>query len=45
MRELKIFSGRANPQLAKEICDFLHLKTGAIQLGKFPDVENFYKIE
>jgi ribose-phosphate pyrophosphokinase len=41
MRELKIFSGRANPQLAKEICDFLHLKTGAIQLGKFPDGENF----
>jgi len=45
MRELKIFSGRANPQLAKEICDFLHLKTGAIQLGKFPDGENFCKIE
>ncbi|MEI8211117.1 MAG: ribose-phosphate pyrophosphokinase [Planctomycetota bacterium] len=45
MRELKIFSGRANPQLAKDICDFLHLDLGSISLGKFPDGENFCKIE
>ncbi|MFN7734030.1 MAG: ribose-phosphate diphosphokinase [Pirellula sp.] len=45
MRELKIFSGRANPLLAKEICDFLHLDLGAIELGKFPDGENFCKIQ
>ena len=45
MRELKIFSGRANPQLAKDICKFLHLDPGAILLGKFPDGENFCKIE
>jgi ribose-phosphate pyrophosphokinase len=45
MRELKIFSGRANQQLAKDICDFLHLDLGSISLGKFPDGENFCKIE
>jgi ribose-phosphate pyrophosphokinase len=45
MRELKIFSGRANPQLARDICSFLHLDLGSISLGKFPDGENFCKIE
>jgi ribose-phosphate pyrophosphokinase len=45
MHELKIFSGRANPQLARDICEFLHLQLGSISLGKFPDGENFCKIE
>ncbi len=45
MRELKIFSGQANPALAKDICGFLNLALGAISLGKFPDGENFCKIE
>lgn len=45
MHELKIFSGRANPQLARDICDFLHLQLGSVALGKFPDGENFCKIE
>jgi ribose-phosphate pyrophosphokinase len=45
MRELKIFSGRANPQLSQELCEFLHLGLGSISLGKFPDGENFCKIE
>ncbi|MEX2175028.1 MAG: ribose-phosphate pyrophosphokinase [Pirellulaceae bacterium] len=45
MRELKIFSGQANRALAKEICNFLHLPLGEITLGKFPDGENFCKIE
>jgi ribose-phosphate pyrophosphokinase len=45
MREIKIFSGRANPQLAEEICGFLHLHLGQISLGKFPDGENYCKIE
>jgi ribose-phosphate pyrophosphokinase len=44
MRELKILSGQANPQLAQEICEALHLQLGAISLGKFPDGENFCKI-
>ena len=45
MRELKIFSGQANRPLAKNICDFLHLPLGEIELGKFSDGENFCKIE
>lgn len=45
MRELKIFSGQANRPLAKAICAFLHLPLGEVTLGKFPDGENFCKIE
>ena len=45
MRELKIFSGRANQGLARDISSFLHLELGSISLGKFPDGENFCKIE
>src|SRR5262245_23253172 len=45
MRELKIFSGQANRQLAKAICNFLHLPLGEVTLGKFPDGENYCKIE
>ncbi len=45
MRELKIFSGQANRKLAGELCRFLHLPLGQISLGKFPDGENYCKIE
>ncbi|QDT06178.1 Ribose-phosphate pyrophosphokinase [Rubripirellula lacrimiformis] len=45
MRELKIFSGRANPNLATKICRHLHLEPSAITLGKFPDGENYCKLD
>lgn len=45
MRELKIFSGRANPELARDICEHLHLRPAAVTLGKFPDGENFCKLD
>lgn len=45
MRELKIFSGRANSPLARNICEFLNLSLGWCQLGNFPDGENHCKIE
>jgi ribose-phosphate pyrophosphokinase len=45
MRELKIFSGRANQPLAEDICGFLHLPLGAISLTSFPDGESHCKIE
>lgn len=45
MRELKIFSGRANPELTGDVCGFLHLAPGRITLGKFPDGENYCKID
>ena len=45
MRELKIFSGRANHDLATKICRHLHLEPAAITLGKFPDGENYCKLD
>ncbi len=45
MRELKIFSGRANPELAGSICEFLNLPAGGINLFDFPDGEIGCKIE
>ena len=45
MRELKIFSGRANPGLADKICDVLHLELGNINFSTFPDGEIHCKIE
>ena len=45
MRELKIYSGRAPPDLAKQISDHLHLAPAKITLGQFPDGENFCKLD
>ena len=45
MNDLKIFSGRANPQLSKRICDYLGLPMGGITLGNFPDSEISCKID
>ena len=36
---MKIFSGNANPQLAKEICKFLNIKLGSAFIGKFSEGE------
>lgn len=45
MRELKLFSGRANPKLAQDICRFLHLPLGDCKFSTFPDGEIHCKIE
>ena len=45
MNDLKIFSGRANPLLARRICDYLSLPMGAITMGNFPDGEISCKID
>ena len=45
MRELKIFTGRAHPDLAKAICDHLNLPMGKATITKFPDSESHFKIE
>lgn len=45
MRELKIFSGRANPELARRICEFLNIAQGECLLRTFPDGEFHCKIE
>jgi len=45
MRELKLFCGRANPALAKRICQFLNVPLGRISLKGFPDGEISCRIE
>jgi len=45
MREIKIFSGRANRPLAKKICEFLNIALGRISLGNHPDGEISCKID
>jgi ribose-phosphate pyrophosphokinase len=43
--ELKIFSGRAHPALAREICDYLRLPLGELTLYNFSDGENYCQID
>ncbi|MDR2755853.1 MAG: ribose-phosphate pyrophosphokinase [Planctomycetaceae bacterium] len=45
MNDLKIFSGRANPCLARQICDYLGIPQGQLAVGNFPDGETQCKIE
>jgi ribose-phosphate pyrophosphokinase len=43
--DLKIFSGRAHPALAREMCDYLGLPLGEITLFNFSDGENYCQID
>ena len=45
MNDLKIFSGRANPDLTRRICDYLNLPVAGISIYAFPDSELCCKIE
>jgi len=45
MNDLKIFSGRANPELTRRICDYLGLPMGRITIANFPDSEICCKVE
>ncbi len=45
MNDVKIFSGRANPELAQRMADYLGLPLGRITVGNFPDGEISCKIE
>lgn len=45
MNDMKVFSGRANRQLAERMCDYLGLPLGRITIGNFPDSEISCKIE
>jgi len=42
---LKIFSGRANPQLAQKISDYLGIPLGRAKIQSFPDGELMVKLE
>ncbi|MFN2385426.1 MAG: ribose-phosphate diphosphokinase [Thermoanaerobaculia bacterium] len=43
--DLKIFSGRAHPALAREICTYLGLPLGELTLYNFSDGENYCQID
>src|SRR3954464_942458 len=43
--DLKIFSGSAHPQLAREIAEFLGLPLGQARLRRFPDSEVSFQID
>ena len=45
MNNIKVFSGRANPDLARRMCDYLDIPLGHITLSNFPDGEIACKIE
>ncbi len=45
MNDLKIFSGRANPDLARKISEYLGIALGKISIGNFPDGEISCKID
>ena len=44
-RPVKIFSGRANIPLAKEICKYLNISLGKINISPFSDGELYVQIE
>ena len=45
MNDMKVFSGRGNPELARRMCDYLGLSLGRLSIGNFPDGEISCKIE
>ena len=38
-RRLKVFSGNANPRLARDICSYLGMELGKARVGRFADAE------
>ena len=42
--ELKVFGGRAHPELTEKICAFLNLAPGKVTLYNFSDGETFFQI-
>jgi len=45
LAELKVFSGSAHPELAKEIADNLSIPLGQARLRRFPDTEVSFQID
>ena len=45
MDDMKLFSGRAHPELARRVCDYLGLPLGRAVMGNFPDGEISCKID
>jgi ribose-phosphate pyrophosphokinase len=45
MDDMKLFSGRAHPELARRVCDYLGLPLGRAVMGNYPDGEISCKID
>ena len=45
MNDLKLFSGRAHPELARRMCEYLGLPLGRLTVSDFPDGEISCKID
>ena len=45
MDDMKLFTGRAHPELARRVCDYLGLPLGRAVMGNFPDGEISCKID
>jgi len=43
--DLKLFTGRAHPELAQRIADYLKIGLGKLHVGDFPDGETIARIE
>ncbi len=43
-KDIKVFTGNSNPQLAKQICRELEIPLGNAEVGSFSDGENFASI-
>lgn len=43
--DLRLFAGRANPQLASGICQYLDIEMGRIEVSDFSDGETFVQIQ
>src|SRR5271154_2931269 len=43
--KLKLFTGRANPQLAQKVCDYLQIPLGRGFTDQFPDGELIVRVE
>ncbi len=41
---IKVFSGNANPELAKEICEYLNISLSKVEVRRFSDGEIFVEI-
>jgi ribose-phosphate pyrophosphokinase len=42
---LKIFSGSSNPGLANEVCKYLEIPLGGVEIERFPDGEKTIRVE
>ena len=43
-KDIKVFSGNANPKLAADICKYIGIKLGESEVGRFSDGETFASI-